>query len=70
MTRQEKINLLNEIFFKPKEMIVDDRSLNLLVDTLDDVCYQSSPTISKLNQLKDYLKDIKREIERVEEECA
>ena len=69
MTRQEKRNLLNEIFFKPNEMIVDDRSLNLLVDSLDDVCYQLSPTISKLNHLKDYLKDIKREIERVEEKC-
>ena len=39
MTREEKRRILNDVFFKPNEMIVGEKTLNHLVDTLDDVCY-------------------------------
>ena len=67
MTREEKRRILNDVFFKPSEMIVGEKTLNHLVDTLDDVCYQLSPTVSKLSVLKDELKDIRRVIKTIED---
>ena len=67
MTREEKRRILNDVFFKPNEMIVGEKTLNHLVDALDDVCYQLSPTVSKLSVLKDELKDIRRVIKTIED---
>tara|TARA_B100001996_G_C18515613_1_gene537246 strand:- start:536 stop:751 length:216 start_codon:yes stop_codon:yes gene_type:complete len=71
MTREEKRRIVSDFYsIKEGEEITDEKTLNSIVDIWDELIYDLSPTGSKLNQLKDELKDIRREIERVEEECA
>jgi|TARA_B100002003_G_C13984503_1_gene475987 hypothetical protein len=67
MNRQEKRIILREIFIRDKGVFVDDKTLNHLVESIDNAIFNLSPTNTRLDILKDRVGEIEREIKSIEE---